>query len=481
MSSIVFSEFPQKLLPSNVTLRSFNGSCTDSRGETNVYLGIGNKDYLINFNVVENLQTDFILGLPFLTTYGVKLNFHMRDVEIGQNILHADVACRKPAIAGATLFSDVVYGPTFNNRAIQVAYTSLGRYVIPVGHTVLIKCTSVIDGLVRRAPVNDHNKIDLYFLEGYVPSEESRIPVINTGLSDIIINKGTVIGTVTQCQAVENEKLIMTSEIIRREARDVRPSIKATTHVECYPQEIDEIPQYQRYKLLCDNIKELSTMNREEKRILDGWLKDFPEIFALEGEQLGYNDECPMDIQITNNKPIFRKNYRIPVSLKDQVHTEVDKMLKNNVIRPSKSPYNFPMVLVRKKNGTIRLCIDYRALNAITIKDKFPLPNIDDVLTRLHGAKFFTSFDLISGFWQLALHEDSKALTAFSTDQGHFEYNVIPFGLSNSPSNCQRLVTHVFRDQLESDLFLFLDDIIVYSKDLNEHDAKVKSDTELQV
>jgi hypothetical protein len=120
-------------------------------------------------------------------------------------------------------------------------------------------------------------------------------------------------------------------------------------------------------------------------------------------------------------------------------------MLKKNVIRISSSPYAEGIVMALKKDGTLRLCIDYRLLNKITIKDKFPLPRIDDTIDALYGARYFTTLDLLSGYWQIEINEADKHKTAFICELGLFEFNRMPFGHTNAPSTFQRAMNNIFQ------------------------------------
>ena len=150
-------------------------------------------------------------------------------------------------------------------------------------------------------------------------------------------------------------------------------------------------------------------------------------------------------------------------------------MLQDGVIRPSTSPWSSPIVMVRKKDGAWRFCIDFRKLNDVTHKDAYPLPRIDETLESLSGSTLFTTLDLASGYWQVELEEADKEKTAFSTAEGHFEFNVMPFGLTNAPSSFQRLMSCVLAGLTDEQCLIYIDDILVYSANFSEHLVRLRN------
>ena len=153
----------------------------------------------------------------------------------------------------------------------------------------------------------------------------------------------------------------------------------------------------------------------------------------------------------------------------DELEEQIKDLLAQGFIRPSCSPYGAPVLFVPKKDGRWRMCIDYRALNKQTIKDRYPLPRIDLLLDRLGQARVFSKLDLAQGYHQIAMAKDSVEKTAFYTNLGQWEYLVMPFGLCNAPSTFQRLMNTIFEKEINSFVLVYLDDILIYSRSMGEH------------
>lgn len=197
--------------------------------------------------------------------------------------------------------------------------------------------------------------------------------------------------------------------------------------------------------------------------------KNYKECVASSIKELGKVNNHEMEINLSDTKPVYFRPYRASNSDRKIIRDMVNELLEHGIIRESNSPYASPALLVSKKNGEKRLCIDYRALNKITIKDKYPMPRIEELIDRLQGCKFFTSLDLKSGYYQIKMKEDSVQKTAFITEDGHYEFLRLPFGLANAPSTFQQMMNRVLGNLRFGKIIVYLDDILIVSETAEEN------------
>ena len=200
---------------------------------------------------------------------------------------------------------------------------------------------------------------------------------------------------------------------------------------------------------------------------------NYQDIFALEADAPGYCDLLPFSIDTGANKPIARRPYRVPMSQREQVEAHLKELLEQGIISVSSSPWHSPIVLVRKRDNSLRVCIDFRGLNSITKGNAYPLPVIDELFLDLRGNKYFSTLDLKSGYYQIGLDQSSKEKTAFSFNNSLYEFNRLPFGLKNAPAHFSRLMRSVLAGLIGSAVLFYLDDIIILGKTEEEHLANL--------
>ncbi|XGW13384.1 hypothetical protein V3C99_000035, partial [Haemonchus contortus] len=219
-------------------------------------------------------------------------------------------------------------------------------------------------------------------------------------------------------------------------------------------------------------LEEVLVSNMESGKIdedLQKLLRENAEAFAVSDQELSQTDLVHMDIDTGDTPPIKMRARPVPLGVRSKLRELLTDLVKRNVIEPSKSEWAFPIVLVEKKDGGIRLCVDYRELNKKIKLDAYPLPNIEAVLQSLSGKRYFSTLDLCSGYWQIPLAEEAKEKSAFTTPEGLFQFKVTPFGLSTSPPVFQRLMDSVLGDLLGTEVFCYIDDIMVCTTTKERH------------
>lgn len=215
-------------------------------------------------------------------------------------------------------------------------------------------------------------------------------------------------------------------------------------------------------------------MNDEEKKAISKLIREYADIFHNENQQLTFSNTIKHQIRTTDEIPIYTKSYRYPYVHREEVQSQIKKMLDQNIIRESQSPWNAPIWIVPKKQDASgrkkwRVVVDFRKLNEKTIDDRYPLPNINDILDKLGRCQYFTTLDLASGFHQIEMHPSDIQKTAFSVENGHYEFLRMPFGLKNACASFQRVMDNILRGIQNERCLVYLDDIIIFSVSLQEH------------
>jgi len=228
-------------------------------------------------------------------------------------------------------------------------------------------------------------------------------------------------------------------------------------------------PDSEKLRREIHRLVEEADLSIEEKQQLERLLLEYEEIFVDQLYEPGRANYIPHAIDTGDHPPIYRPPFRISPKEKELIRQEVAKMLKAGVIRPSQSPWGAPVIIVQKKDGGPRFCTDFRLLNKVTKRDRFPLPRIDDLLDSLGKAPFRSTFDLASGYWQIAIREEDKEKTAFVTPDGLYEYNVLPMGVVNAPSSFQRNIYAMLGEARGEYADGYMDDLVAYSATFPDH------------
>ncbi|GJZ21304.1 putative reverse transcriptase domain-containing protein [Tanacetum coccineum] len=219
----------------------------------------------------------------------------------------------------------------------------------------------------------------------------------------------------------------------------------------------------------------------KEKRLEDvPIVRNFPEVFPedLSGLPPARQVEFQIDL-VPGAAPVARAPYRLAPSEMKELSEQLKELSDKGFIRPSSSPWGAPVLFVKKKDGSFRMCIDYWELNKLTVKNRYPLPRIDDLFDQLQGSSVYSKIDLRSGYHQLRVREEDISKTAFRTRYGHYEFQVMPFGLTNAPAVFMDLMNRVCKPYLDKFVIVFIDDILIYSKDRKEHEEHLKAILEL--
>ena len=234
-----------------------------------------------------------------------------------------------------------------------------------------------------------------------------------------------------------------------------------------------EIPVWEAdTKSIVQQVKFGSQLQLKEKDKLQKLLQEYSDIFC---DKPSLMTQMEHRIKITTQQTICLPPYRVPHAYHDAVKSELEEMLANNVIEDSKSEWTSSMVIVgeRESDGTIRICVDYRKLNAISETDAYPMPRIDDLINKVGGSCYISTLDLTRGCWQIPVAREDRVKTAFSTPYGLFQFRVMPIGLQRAPATFQRLIDRII--QGVDFAAAYLDDLIVFSSTFDEHLAHLRT------
>ncbi|XP_075128097.1 uncharacterized protein LOC142201168 [Leptodactylus fuscus] len=308
----------------------------------------------------------------------------------------------------------------------------------------------------------DEDRVDPLVARTLATVRDGRVPLrcVNTSDQALTLTPGVVLGHV----------YLAPEEVASTETIELKPIEGEAWALSVSLEEREDPTEQWNSRIILEQMgADLTPFTPVEAKTIENFIRENQATFSRHEEDFRCTDKIQHEIP-TGEAPPSRERYRqIPSKYYQEVKELLAQMLKSGVIRESQSPWAAPIVLVKKKDGSTRFCVDYRKLNSCTIRDSYPVPRIEESLTALGKARYFSSLDLASGYWQVPVAEKDKAKTAFIVPMGLFEFNRMPFGLSNAPGTFQRLMESCLGDMNFEATLIYLDDIVVYSASFTQH------------
>jgi hypothetical protein len=394
-----------------------------------------------------------LLGTDFINKFVDNISFRKRHLLLKDN----------PNIIPFTSFSAI--------RASSPNHTMNAELVnsikIPPRSIVTVKIKLVKSGTETMEPVN-HNQNILYMFEPHETFNQSGLStpsaLVKIDGRNGVIQIANYSGKVLRFKSGEMAGTV--SAVEPEEQSPIRTTPPMVNNIMDYPQkESDETFTVELNKAING---ENCSLTLAEQNSLKDFVTPYRASFSNYHYGLRTTPLFSHRIDTGSHPPISVPPYRVGPAQRAEIEKQVKDMLDRNIIQPSESPYASPVLLVKKPDGSYRFCIDYRKLNAVTKRDVYPLPRIDDMLDMLGAAQIFSTLDLESGYWQIPMDKKDIQKTAFSTHRGHYEFLVLPFGLTNAPSTFQRVMDMVLRKHKEF-CGVYIDDIIIFSNSFEEH------------
>ena len=413
-----------ELTPPTMEMRQADGSMVEVLGTAMVELAVGNQRHMVRL-VVANINNDGLLGMDFLTAAGGHLDVAGGALSMGGEV----IACRRVQTSHCyrVVANETVIIPPEHEKIIY-AFAKRCPKGTKLGLVEPLKRGTTQNGLnVARAVVS---------VRDVVP-----VRVMNVHQTPRVVKCGTSLATLT---SVEEDDI-------------------------CSPEDpIDSAIPAQK-----DHMKDLISrtvagLDSQYHEQVEKLLTDYSDVFSSSTYDIGRTDKIKHQIHTGDAVPVRQPPRRKPPEQRIEIERQVKNLLEEGLITRSSSPWSSPIVLVAKKDGTKRLCVDYRRLNEVTTKDAYPLPRIDESLDSLGGIQWMGQLDLTFGYWQVTMDDDASRKSAFSTSSGLYEWKVLPFGLCNAPSTFERLMESVLSGLHWETLLIYLDDVIVYASSIEE-------------
>ena len=411
-----------------------NGAPLLVKGLTRAQVCIEGFEFVGNFVVSGELVVDAILGLDFLQQHNCVIDVGKKllkfpSVDLSVGLQDAGRCKQVTQVVGVVTMHEITVPAVSEMEIIVKPLCNVGSGIWMIENNPTVSC-----GVMVARAVMCSNK------------ETFPIRVLNPRDSSIVLQKG-----------VELAKMeLIEQDLVQLNAASVGKSSGKESSVD----------QAELWNLVLGAGDQL---NQNEKEMLFSLLMEYKDVFSFRSSDLGHTSLLQHRINTGSEGPIQCPPRRIPQARREDVRRLLREMLDNGIVEPSEGPWSSPIVLAKKKDGTLRFCVDYRKVNTITKRDAYPLPRIDDTLGTLGGSKFFTTMDLASGYWQVEMAPEDRPKTAFSTPEGLYQFRVMPFGLCNAPATFQRLMDRVLGTLKWSSCLVYFDDIIVVGSSFGDH------------
>ena len=426
---------PLDLFSNAVLAKTATGEGLDIVGSTTVELDLGSSKWYVDCYIVRNFAYSFLLGTDFLVKSGSSIDLSLLQATIGQDKIPISIT-KRPSQAKVCVTESLEI-PARSEALLQGhVYGMQGtvlvepKYEITSGDSLLYPARSI----------------------AYIDNNTIPIKIFNANNFPVKIFAGTCVG---MAETVEE------------------------TQLRCESKEKDEGESELKHISLDNWINDIDlsncTISADEKQTLLHLLLAYQDVFVKSRNEFGQAHRFTHSIDTGEHPPVYIRPYRIPHSQLHMVDEHIEDMLAKGIIKESNSPWSQPLVIVTKKDGSPRFCVDFRRLNFITKKQIFPMPRIDDVLDCLGDACYFTTLDLASGYWQIPMSPQDMEKTAFCTRKGNFEFRVMPMGLVNASYTFQKMMQLVLSGLQWQICMVYLDDVIVYSKSFNAHLDNLRS------
>ena len=443
-----------------MSLRSYGGADLDIIGQALCRISVGKHQVEAVLQVQPNAPMELLLGTDILH----KLGFALTQTGSG-DLLKEKTTGEETA---PTAESKEEGGTNTNTPSSPQSEKASVRLIqaarLPAGHSKLVRVgfegpvvevgTYLFEPAVKELGCKGLSMADA--VVGIGDSGAVTLAVFNCSTETVLLEEGEVLGELQEAAVVENRDLLHLSD-------PPVAAVDAMAGEECRQEREEKV--LEALMISPDS----ADLKPEEAKKLQELVVEFASLFALSNLELGRTSVATHHIDTGDSVPVRQPPRRVPFSLRPKVEKLVEEMLEQGVITPSSSPWASPIVLVAKKDGTTRFCVDYRRLNAVTKLDVHPLPRIDDSLDLLTGAQYFSSLDLAAGYWQVGMDRKSQEKTAFTTHTGLYEFVVMPFGLCNTPATFQRLMEVVLRGLAREKCLVYLDDLLVIGRTFEEH------------